>query len=222
VIALHPALYGREHRDHFFAADLHAAGISVVRRAVNPRGLHEVLPAEQQPRTLRAAQAFASAVGDERRAILEVHVGNGENFRGRVDENRHAAAVRRFRDRARAERACVGLGPGEDVDHRRARAECRLELLARAHLDDADAGRTDGGVVDVARVARDDHFVSRKSLKVRNAHVKIGIAASEAGGGRMRERRGASTRDHPPFRLRQLREPRADCRHQLVEVHVMP
>ena len=51
--------------------------------------------------------------------------------------------------------------------------------------------------------------------------MEIGIPARDAGGGRVRQARRTAGRDHAPFRLRQFRQPRADRRHQFVEVHVL-
>ena len=70
VVALDPHLDRHQHADRFFLADLHRPGVAVMRRAVDPRGLHQILAAEQQARGLRTAQALAAAVADERRAVL--------------------------------------------------------------------------------------------------------------------------------------------------------
>ena len=148
-------------------------------------------------------------------------VGDGEDLGGGVDQDRHLLLARHGGDRLGAERAGIRVRAGEDVDHRRPRAECRLELFGRAHFDDAHADGADGRVVDVARMPRDDDFVFREPAQVRNPHVEIGIAARDAGGGRVGQARRTAGRDHAPFRLRQFREPRADRRHQLVEVHVL-
>ena len=105
VIALDPALDRDEHADHLFAADLHGARVAVMRRAVDPRGLHEILAAEQQPRALRPADELAAAVADQRRAALQVDVRNGENLGRGVHQHRH---VVRLGDRGRWLRSTSG------------------------------------------------------------------------------------------------------------------
>ena len=64
----------REHADDLLLADFHHAAERVMRRAVHERRPDEVLPAEQQPRALRAAQRLAAAVGDEIGAAREIGV----------------------------------------------------------------------------------------------------------------------------------------------------
>ena len=193
----------------------------MMRRAVNPRGADEILASQEETRALRAADALASAVGDERGAVFQVDVRHRQDLRRRVDEHRHALPIGQLGDRPRAERPLVGFGTREDVDHRRARTECRVELLAGADFDDAHADGTDRSVVHVARVLRDDHFVFRKPGQIGNAHVPIGIPAGDARRRRVRQRRRAARRHHAPFRFRQLGEAGADPRHQLVEVDVV-
>ena len=51
--------------------------------------------------------------------------------------------------------------------------------------------------------------------------MEVGITAGHARGGRVGEGRGTAGRDHAPFRLRHFREPRADRRHQFVEMDVL-
>ena len=57
--------------------------------------------------------------------------------------------------------------------------------------------------------------------QVRDAHVEVGIAAGDAGRGRMRHRRGAAGADHAPLGAGQLREPLADRLHHFIEVRVL-
>ena len=96
VIALDPALDGHDHANDFLAANLHRARVAVMRRAVHPRGLAEILAPKQEPRALRAANRLAAAVADERRAPLQVHVGvDGQHLRGRIHEHRDVAAPSR-------------------------------------------------------------------------------------------------------------------------------
>ena len=88
VIALHPRLDRRQHAQRFLAPDLVVAARTVMRRAGLPRRLQDVLAAEQQPGALRSADRLAAAVGDDRRAALQVHVRNGQHFGRRIDEDR--------------------------------------------------------------------------------------------------------------------------------------
>ncbi len=222
VIALHPVLDRREHADHLFAPDLHGARVAVVRRAVDPGGLHQILAAEQQPGALRTANELAAAVADERGAALQVNVRNREDLRRRVDEAPARCAASRC-----AAIASVDIGPavvprtGEDVDHRGPRADRELQRLRRLDLDDLHADGANRRVVDVARVRRDDDFVPGEALEVGNADVQIGIAAGHARGRRVRHRRRAAGADHAPLGAGQLREPLADRRHQLVQLRVL-
>ena len=62
VVALHPHLDRGQQPENLLFADLHGAAVAVVRRARNPRGLQQVLAAENQPGALRSAQALAAAV----------------------------------------------------------------------------------------------------------------------------------------------------------------
>jgi hypothetical protein len=192
-----------------------------MRRAADPRGLHEVLAAEQQSGGLRPAQALAAAVADERGAELQVDVRYGQDLGRRVDQHRHAALVRGLADGLRARRAFVRVRAGQDVAERCARAEGGLELVGRLDLDDLHARRAQRRVVDVAGVLRDDALVLREAAQVGQPHVQVGVAAGETRDRRVRERRGAADRDHAPLRLRQLGEALADGLRQLVQVHVV-
>ena len=193
----------------------------MMRRAVNPCRADEIFASEEETGALRAADAFASAVGDERGAVFQVHVRNGQDLRRSIDEHRNTFLIGQLCDRSRAERPLVGFGTRENVDHRRTWTERRVELLAGANLDDAHADGTDGGVIHVARVLRDDHFIFRKAPQIGNAHVKIGISAGDARRRRMRQRRSAARRHHSPFRCRQFGQAGTDCRHQFIQVHMV-
>ena len=129
-----------------------------------------------------------------------------------------ALAMRRHR--LDAELALVGVGTGQHVDHRRPRPERRLELGDGRHRDDAHADGAHRGVVDVARVRRDDHLVLGEPLQVRDADVELGVAAGDAGGGRVGQPGRAAGRDQAPLGLGQLGQARADRLGQLVEVDV--
>ena len=94
VIALHPRLDGRQHAERFLAADLVVAARTVVRRAGLPRRHQEVLAAEEQAGALRPADRFAAAVGDDRRAFLEVHVRDRQHLGGRIDQDRDVLRLR--------------------------------------------------------------------------------------------------------------------------------
>ena len=84
-----------------------------------------------------------------------------------------------------------------------------------------NADRANRGVVDVARVRRDDHLVLVEAGEVRNPNVEIGVAARDARRGRVRHRRGAAGADHAPLGSGQLGQPLADRVHQLVELDVL-
>ena len=221
MIALDPVLHGDEHADHLFAADLHRPRIAVMRRAVDPGGLDQILASEHQPGALRPADVLAAAVADERRAALQVDVRNGQDLRRRVDEHRHVVRLGDVADHLGRERPAVVSRPGEDVDHRRLRADRELQRLGRIDLDDLHAHGADGGVVDVARVRRDDDLVFRETLEVRQAHVQIGIAAGDAGRRRVRHRGGAAGAHHAPLGAGELGQPLADGLHHLVQVGML-
>ena len=107
----------------FLLAHLHRARKPVVRRAVDPGRLHQILAAQQQPCRLRSAQALAAAVADQRRAVLQVHVRDREDLGSGIHEDRHAAR----RARAGAIAATVsgsllGRGTGQHVHHARCAA----------------------------------------------------------------------------------------------------
>ena len=101
MIALDPHFNGRQHAHGFFFPDLHRAAGAMMRRAVHPRRAHQILAAEQQPRGLRSAQAFASAIAHQRGAVLQVDVRDRENLGGGVHENRHTPGIGHLRDRLR-------------------------------------------------------------------------------------------------------------------------
>ena len=58
----------------------------MMRSAVDPCGLDEILATQEQACGLRSADALAAAVGDEGRAVLQVHVRHGQDLGGGVDE----------------------------------------------------------------------------------------------------------------------------------------
>ena len=190
-------------------------------RAVHPGRFHEVLAAEEQAGGLRPAQALAAAVGHERRAVLQVDVGHGQDLGRGVDEHRHVPGLGHGGDGLRVEGALVGFGAGQDVHERGLRAEGRVQLRGCRHLDDPDADRAQRRVVDVARVLGDDDLVSGEAGQVGDADVQIGVAARDARRRRVRERGGAADGDQAPFGLGQLRQTGADGLGQLVQVHVV-
>ena len=175
-----------------------------------------------RPRRLRSAQALAAAVADQRRAVLQMDVGHGEDFRRRVHQDGHVLRLRDRRHHLDRKRAVVGVRAGEHVDHRGARPERRFELLHRLDFDDLDADRPHRGVVDVARVLRDDRFILGEALEIRDADVQVGIAAGHAGRGGVRQARRAAVRHEPELGAGQLAEALADRVGQLVELDVVP
>ena len=150
-----------------------------------------------------------------------MYIRNRQDLGGSVDEHRNVLLIRQLRDRSRAERPLIGFGAREDVDHCSSRTKGGFELLTGTHLDDVHADRADGCVVHVARVLWNDDFVLRKPGQIGHPHVKIGVSARHARGGRMRQGGGASRRHHSPFRFRQLRQTCANRRHELVQVHMV-
>ena len=93
VIPLHPRFDRCQHAQRFLAADLVVPAGAVMRSAGLPRRLQDVLAAEQKPGALRPADRLAAAVGDDRRAALQVHVGNGQNLGRRIHEDRNVLGL---------------------------------------------------------------------------------------------------------------------------------
>jgi hypothetical protein len=87
MIALHPRFDRRQHAQRFLAANFIVPARAMVRRAGLPRGLEDVFAAEQKTRALRSADGLAAAVGDDRCPALQMHVGNGQDLGGRIDED---------------------------------------------------------------------------------------------------------------------------------------
>ena len=191
----------------------------MVRRAVDPGRLAQVLSPEEQTCTLWSAQRLSAAVGDEVGAATEVHFGCQVLGSG-VDEHRHGAPVRRLRDRLETEWTGVDR-VGQHVDHRGARADHGLELLERRGLEDADSGHTDGVVVDVPRMTR-DHDLVFHSLEVRQPLHPLGVGARHASAGRQRLGGGAARGHDTPLGARELGQAARHRLHQLVELDVMP
>ena len=137
-------------------------------RAVDPGRPHQVFPSEQQAGGLRPAQAFAPAIGHERCAVLQVHVGNRQNLCRGVDHDRHTLRLGDRRNGFHVERAVVRVRAGKNVDHRGPWPERGLELGERRYFDDAHADGAKGRVVHVARMRRDDSFVFREAWRKNN------------------------------------------------------
>ena len=191
-------------------------------RAVHPGRAHEILAPEEQTARLRPAQALAAAVGDERRAVLQVHVRDGEDLGGRIDDNRNSLRLGQRSHDLQAQRALVDARARHDVDEGRSRAERGFELRDRRDFDHAQADGTDRRVVDIARVGRDDGFVPGKTTEVRQPHVQIRVAAGHAGRGGERQPRRATVGDEAPLGSGEHGQTRADGFRELVEVHVLP
>src|SRR5689334_2677934 len=86
VVTLGPHLDGGEHAHDLFLADLERASESMMRRAVDPRGLQQGLVADHQARALRSTEALATAVADHCGPALEVHVRDSQDLGGGVHE----------------------------------------------------------------------------------------------------------------------------------------
>ena len=221
VIPFHPALDRDEHPDHLFPTDLHGSGVPVMRRAVDPGGLDQVLAPQKNARALRSADDLAAAVAHEGGAALQVNVRDRQDFRRGVDHDGDLEWPGDVRDRFERHRAGLVPPVREDVDHRRLRPDRELELLGRIHLDDLHPDSPDRRVVDVPRMTGDDHFVSGKPGKVRDAHVHVRIAPRHACGGGVRHGRRAAGAHHPPLRARQFAQSLAYGIRQFVELDVL-
>ena len=221
VVTLEPHFDGHQHTHGLFLADLEGAGEAVVGRAVDPGGLNEVLAAEQQAGGLRTANALTAAIGDQRGTLGQVDVGHGEDFGGGVDKDRDVALLGHVADHLGGKRAALGIGSSENVDHGGARTEGRVKFLDGAGFDDTRADRADGGIVDVARMARDDDFVLGKAGEIGQADVEVGVAAGDASGSGVRDGGGAAAGHHAELGLGEFSEARANAGHHLIDVYVM-
>src|SRR5581483_7257464 len=120
-----------------------------------------------------------------------------------------------------SERTGFGIGTGKDVNHRNARPQRCLKLLGVRYFDNSNAHGSDGGIVLIARVRRDDDFIFRETAQIGNSDVQIRIASSNASGGRVGQAGGASRGNYSPLRAGQLRETLTDPIRELVELDVM-
>jgi hypothetical protein len=119
------------------------------------------------------------------------------------------------------EGSAVVARPGEDVDHRGLRPDRQLQRFGAVDFDNLHPDRADGGVVDVARMRRDDHLVFREPFEVGDANVQIGIAAGHARRRRVRHGRCTARADHAPLGPGQLAESLPDRGHDLVEMRML-
>src|SRR5208337_3002794 len=127
-----------QHAHDLLLADFQGAAEGMMRRAVGPRRLEQVLFAKQEARRLRAADALPAAVGNGRGAALEVNVGDSEDLGRRVHDDGHVVALGGLRDDPGSEGAVVPR-PAEDVSHGGALVERGFELGSVAHGDDLHA-----------------------------------------------------------------------------------
>ena len=130
VIALGPGFHRGQHPHDLFLADLQRTAESMMRRAVDPGRLQQVFPAEQQSRALRAAQAFAAAIGHHVGAALQIHVGNGETLGGRVHDHRDVPACAPLPSFPSSGMGCSRQRLRRASRPSRCAAQCREKLLA--------------------------------------------------------------------------------------------
>lgn len=149
-------------------------------------------------------------------------VGNGEDFGGRVDEDRYAVRADGLRDGRRVEVALVDARVGHDVDECGLRAERFAQLLRPFDFHDFESGRTDRVLVHVAGMRGDDGLDLREAGHVGHPYVQVRIAARGARGGRVSEGRGAAGCDQPVFGAGEFGEPGADGFGEFVELYVVP
>jgi len=149
VITLHPRFDRRQHAQRFLASDLVVSPGAVMRGACLPRRLQDVLAAEEKSGALRTADRLAAAVGDDRRAALEVHAGNGQDLGRRVDEDGNVFGLGDLGDRLQRHRPRTRPVVRKQIDHGRSRVERVLELFDRLDRDHCDAHVADGVVVRV-------------------------------------------------------------------------
>src|SRR6185437_9247206 len=159
VVALHPDFHGRQHSHHFLFAYFHAAAMAVVRGAGHPRGLDQILAAQQESGALRASERLSAAIADQRRATPEVDVGYRKHLGRGVGQYRNISLLREAEKDVVIERTILRGGPGQNVYHRNPRPEGGFVFSRVSHLDDAHADGADGLVVFIARVLRDHDLV---------------------------------------------------------------
>ncbi len=194
----------------------------MVRRAVDPGRLDEILAAEQQAGALWPADHFAAAVGDERRAALQVHVRqDGQDLRRGVDEDRDIVLFGHGGNGLDRHRSAVGAGAPFDIDHGRLRTDRELQGIHRVDFDQLGAHRRDCRVVAVPRLRRNDDFVLGEASQVGDADVQVGVAAGDAGGSGMRDGGRTTGADHAPLCAGQLGQPLSGRGHQLVHLDVL-
>ena len=129
--------------------DLVVSPGAVMRGAGLPRGLQDVLAAEEQSGALRTADRLAAAVRDDRRAALEVDAGNGQDLGRRVDEDGNVPGLGDPGDGLQCHWPRTGPVVRHQIDHGRSRVERVLELLDRLDRDHRDAHVADSVVVHV-------------------------------------------------------------------------
>src|SRR5215472_12957388 len=99
----------------------------MVRSAVDPRTLDQALFAEQEAGSLRAPDTFAAAVADSVGAALQVDVGDGQNLRRCIHEDRDVLAASGLCNHFRADRTVISR-TGKNIGHRGALVERAFQL----------------------------------------------------------------------------------------------
>ena len=219
MIAPVPYLYGCEQPHGFFLGALERPAIAVMRCGLVIRRLAKALVADQHAGRLRAAQALAAGVADQRRPFGEMDVGHQRLFRRGIDKDGHALLLADGTYCGDVERTLGLARRTHDIDHRRAWADSRTHLIRRLHLHQLGAHHADADIVGIARMFGDEDLVL--ALDVGQRLGLLDIRSGDAGDGRQNDRRFAAIGDDAPFRAVQRRQPRADAIHHLVQVDVI-
>ncbi len=193
-----------------------------MRGTVHPGGLTEILLSEEEARALWPANGLAAAVAHERGAARQVNVRvHGEDFRRGIDQHGHIVRCGGGANGFGRHRARFIGRAGHEVNHRGPWTERQPQRFGGIDLDDFDPERAYGRVVLIAGGRGNDDLVLGKTAHVRQAHVHLGIAAGEARGRRVGNRRRAPGADHAPLGARQLGQPLARSRREFVQVRVL-